>query len=84
MVEMSFEPRVHGDGHDFDGPGGTTAHAFYPPWGGNVHFDGEEDWVVNDTYGKKMNIYSLNFYLILSQLIISQRVILGICHLSFG
>ena len=70
MVDMSFEPRNHGDGHEFDGPGGTTAHAFYPEFGGNVHFDADENWVINDTNGKKINIYSLNFYLILSLLII--------------
>ena len=53
MLVLSFEERVHGDGNDFDGSGGTTAHAFYPLYGGNVHFDDEEVWVVNRTYGER-------------------------------
>ena len=37
----------------FDGPGGVLAHTFYPLHGGDVHFDGEEDWVVRPGQGRR-------------------------------
>ena len=36
----------------FDGPGGVLAHTFYPLHGGDVHFDGEEEWVVRPGQGR--------------------------------
>jgi hypothetical protein len=59
-VAMSSNPDIvirfvtgnHSDGSPFDGPGGTLAHAFYPPpnggdIAGDTHIDDAETWSVN-------------------------------------
>lgn len=53
-IRIAFGTGDHGGGSadpDFDGPGGTAAHAYYPPpnglsAAGDVHFDDAETWVV--------------------------------------
>lgn len=51
MIEIGFRKRDHKDGNPFDGPGRTLAHAFFPQFGGDTHFDDEERWSIDGGYG---------------------------------
>ncbi|XP_043191576.1 matrix metalloproteinase-24-like [Amphibalanus amphitrite] len=58
-ITIGFEYSDHGDGEPFDGPGGTLAHAFFPIYGGDAHFDKSEPWVIGPTTGEGFDLFTV-------------------------
>lgn len=57
-IEILFAKGAHGDGEPFDGQGRILAHAFFPRYGGDVHFDASEHWSPNK-YGNGLDLYAV-------------------------
>ncbi|CAL8139064.1 unnamed protein product [Orchesella dallaii] len=59
-IKIFFGSREHGDGYAFDGQGGTLAHAFYPRFGGDIHFDDDESWSIESKVG--INLFQVTVH----------------------
>ena len=51
-IEIFFVKREHGDGDHFDGRGHILAHASFPRYGGDAHFDDDEYFTKDSFCGK--------------------------------
>ena len=59
-IEILFANGFHGDSSPFDGPGNVLAHAFFPVFGGDIHFDDAEQWTDDIPEGNIIKIISIN------------------------
>jgi len=50
-ITLGFYSGDHGDGYPFDGASNVLAHAFYPNYGGDLHFDDAETWSTSSSSG---------------------------------
>ena len=71
-INISFEFGEHGDGAQFDGPGGTLAHAFLPPQG-QLHFDAAETWSLQHWYGKFYSLQDADLIVLVGKVTTNQQ-----------
>jgi len=57
QIVIKFARGDHGDGDPFDGRGGTLAHAYFPLYGGDAHFDDAERWSAGGRSGRGTDIF---------------------------
>jgi len=50
-IDVLFATGNHGDGNSFDGSGGVLAHAYFPQFGGDAHFDDSERYTMGSNSG---------------------------------
>ncbi|PAV64511.1 hypothetical protein WR25_27229 [Diploscapter pachys] len=60
-MEIRFVTGDHGDGENFDGRGSILAHAYFPRYGGALHFDDDELWSP-DKYGPGIDLYAVSVH----------------------
>ncbi|RWS08300.1 Matrix metalloproteinase-14-like protein, partial [Dinothrombium tinctorium] len=48
-IEIVFTIADHGDGKHFDGKGGIVLHVFHPIQGGDIHFDSDEEYTLDES-----------------------------------
>jgi matrix metalloproteinase-14 (membrane-inserted) len=53
-IDIEFGRRSHGDRNAFDGRGKTLAHAYFPRYGGDAHFDDDEKWTLSGKVGTNL------------------------------
>ena len=53
-IEIKFATGYHGDQFPFDGRGRTLAHAFFPRYGGDAHFDDDDYFTYMTRNGEKV------------------------------
>ncbi|CAI5455788.1 unnamed protein product [Caenorhabditis angaria] len=56
-IDIVFASGNHHDDEPFDGKGNILAHAFFPRYGGDVHFDEDEHWSWNKSMG--LDLYAV-------------------------
>lgn len=53
-IDIRFDRGEHGDGDQFDSYGKVLAHAFFPQYGGDAHFDDDQIWTIGSVTGLRI------------------------------
>lgn len=60
QANINIKFHVRHQVYPYDGPGNTLAHAYLPKYGGDVHFNNEEIFTINETFGKSLSSKTMN------------------------